>query len=97
MQALLDDYGKLIGMFVHVLEKNVGNTPWEIKNQGQVIGVRDGCLQIRRFSFVDGDPTDTVSMPFPEIPNHVFYATNLAMVDAWRVKMGYLYSVGDPV
>ncbi len=54
----------LIHRPVHILKDD-----GEILNQGMIIGIIDGNCLIQRFSFLDGRPTDIITLPLADVFN----------------------------
>ena len=71
-----------VGVFVHIMEDG------EILNQGCIVSC-DGDFVIRRFSFNDGRPTDTIRLSPQELMNRCrFYDTADEMRRAYCIATG---------
>jgi len=72
-----------VGLFVHIMEDG------EILYQGRIISC-DGDFVIRRYSFADGRPTDTIRLsPSELVSNCRFYENEWEWRRAGNAAMGY--------
>jgi hypothetical protein len=74
-----------VGLYIHIMKDG------KIRNQGRIIS-QDGDFTIRRYSFLDGRPTDTIRLSASEI------ATDCRLYETdWEMRLAHCIADGcDP-
>ena len=76
----------LIGQFFHTLNPQTG----DIECQGVVVGTPEPeWYYVQLFSWIDGEPTQRILVPFKDMTDWLFYKNRDCMIFSWEYGMAW--------